>query len=347
MKSQRQYTLAQLAGLLDVKCVGDSEMIISGLATLAAAGDHQLSFLANSKYQQALKVTAAAAVIVSPDQVSHSPCACLVSSNPYLTYARASQLFAPDLSRQAGIHPSAVISDSASIDATASIAANVVIEAGVSVGANTVISAGCVIGQGSNLGSNCLLHANVTIYHGITLGNHVLVHSGTVIGSDGFGFAPSPDKTQGGWIKIAQLGGVVIGNHVEIGASCTIDRGALEDTVLADRVILDNQVQIAHNVRLGENTAIAGCTAIAGSTRVGRNCTIAGGVGIVGHIDIVDGVHVTAMTLVTKSITEAGSYSAGTPMQSSASWRKSAVRFSQLEAMNKRLKDVEKNLKES
>ncbi len=339
---KRQYTLAELADLLDVTVMGDPDIVISGLATLASAGAGQLSFLANPKYHKALESTAADAVIVAPAMVDVCPCNSLVSDNPYVSYARASQLFAQAGVTQGGIHPSAVVSQTATIDASATIGANVSIADNVVIGANTVIGPGCVIGHDSVLGTNCLLHANVSIYHGIHIGNRVTIHSAAVIGADGFGFAPSPDRQKGGWIKIAQLGGVRIGNDVEIGAGTTIDRGALDDTIIGDRVILDNQVQIAHNVELGHNTAIAGCTAIAGSTKIGSNCTIAGGVGIVGHLTIADRVHVTAMSLITKSIGSPGSYSSGTGMMDSRHWRKNAVRFSQLDDLAKRLTELEK-----
>ena len=339
-----QYTLAELAELLTVKCVGDADIVISGLATLANAGSGQLSFLANPKYQKALASTQAEAVIVAPDMVGVGPANGLVSDNPYLTYARASQLFAASFLQDAGVHPSAVISSTATVDPSACIGANVTIADHAVIGAATVINAGCVIGNNVVLGEDCLLHANVSLYHDISGGDRVIIHSNTVIGSDGFGFAPSPDREKGGWVKIAQLGGVVVGDDVEIGAGCTIDRGALDNTRIGDRVILDNQVQIAHNVELGENTGIAGCTAIAGSTKVGKNCTIAGGVGIVGHLAIADNVHITAFTLVTKSIAKAGTYSSGTPMQDNHTWRRNAVKFSQLDEMSKRLTALEKKL---
>ncbi|WP_339339633.1 UDP-3-O-(3-hydroxymyristoyl)glucosamine N-acyltransferase [uncultured Oceanicoccus sp.] len=339
--ADHQYSLAELAELLSVKYVGDAELVISGLATLANAGAGQLSFLANPKYKKALATTRAEAVIVAADMEGVGPANRLISDNPYLTYAKASQLFAASSLPQTGIHPSAVISPSASIDPSAYIGANVTIAEHAVIGAATVINAGCVIGNNTVLGEACLLHANVSLYHDVSLGNRVIVHSNTVIGSDGFGFAPSPDRDQGGWVKIAQLGGVVVGDDVEIGAGCTIDRGALDDTRIGDRVILDNQIQIAHNVELGVNTAIAGCVAIAGSTKVGKNCTIAGGAAITGHLTIADSVHITAFTLVTKSIAKAGTYSSGTPMQENRIWRRNAVRFSQLDEIAKRLSDLE------
>jgi UDP-3-O-[3-hydroxymyristoyl] glucosamine N-acyltransferase len=339
-----QYTLAELAALLGVTLVGDPQVLITGLATLASAGSGQLSFLANPKYQKALQSTAATAVIVDASSVDNCPCHCLVTDNPYVAYARASQLFAESLPIAVGVHPSAVVSSSATIAATASISANVCIGDNVVIGAGSVVGAGCVIGHNTVLGEHCLLHANVSLYHGVTLGDRVTIHSAAVIGSDGFGFAPSPDREKGGWVKIAQLGGVRIGDDVEIGAGTTIDRGALDDTLIGNRVIIDNQVQIAHNVELGDNTAIAGCTAIAGSTKIGKNCTIAGDVRIIGHLTIADNVHITVSTLVTKSIDRPGSYSSGTSMQETRLWRRNAIRFSQLDEMAKRLAALEKKL---
>jgi UDP-3-O-[3-hydroxymyristoyl] glucosamine N-acyltransferase len=343
--SGHHYSLAALAELLNVTYVGDAKTLISGLATLASAGPGQLSFLANSKYQKTLKSTLAGAVIVAPDMVTSCPSHCLVSEQPYLTYARASQLFEVLDNDRGGIHPSAVIDSSATIATTATIAANVVIGKNVVIGAAVVIGPGCVIGNNSTIDEGGLLHANVSVYHGVLIGRSVVIHSGTVIGSDGFGFAPSPDTEIGGWVKIAQLGGVKIGDNVEIGAGCTIDRGALDDTVIGDRVILDNQIQIAHNVEIGDNTGIAGCSAIAGSTKIGKNCTIAGGVAIIGHLTIGDNVHFTARSLITKSVEKPGAYSSGAPMQDTKSWRRNAVRFMQLDNIAKRLSDVERKLK--
>ncbi|MFA7553369.1 MAG: UDP-3-O-(3-hydroxymyristoyl)glucosamine N-acyltransferase [Spongiibacteraceae bacterium] len=339
-----QYTLAQLAELLDVRCEGDSQVVISGLATLSSAGAGQLSFLANPKYQQALKSTTAEAVIVAAEMVALCPSHCLISANPYLTYAKASQLFIPDWSKDSGIHPTAAVSESAFVDGSAVIGANVTIEAGVRIGCNTTIGAGCFIGRDSVVGDDCLLHANVTIYHGVVIGDQTTIHSSAVIGADGFGFAPSADPKRGGWVKIAQLGGVRIGDNVDIGAGTTIDRGALDDTVIANGVILDNQIQIGHNVELGENTAIAGCSCVAGSTKIGRNCTIAGAVGIGGHLTIVDNVFITAMTMVNKSISTAGVYSSGIPVQESHRWRRNAIRFFRLDEIAKRLAALEKKL---
>lgn len=327
------YTLAEIAQRLQLKCVGDSSLHITGLATLASASEGQMSFLANPRYQKTLLDTSATAVIVNEKMADNCPVAALISPDPYLSFAQATALFSIQPPVRSGVHPSAIVSDTASVSASAYIGPHCVISERAVIGDNTVLGAGTFIGNDSVIGANGLLHANVTIYHGVTVGCSVVLHSGSVIGSDGFGFAPDGN----GWQKIHQLGAVIVGDNVELGANTTIDRGALDDTVIGNSVIIDNQVQVAHNVQIGDGTAIAGNTAIAGSTRIGKRCTIAGGVGIVGHITLVDGVHITAHTLVTKSITEKGSYSSGTPMQKTKQWHKSAARFSQLDKMAKQL----------
>ncbi len=339
MSQNRRYTLSDLAQQLGLEWVGDGSVLLSGLATLQSASSLELSFFANPRYRQQLQNTRAGAVLVKPNFVAESPVACLISDNPYLMFAKASQLFDNRPPSKPGLHPSAYVSSTATVAASASIGANCCIEDGVSIAADVVIGAACVIGENSVIGKGSRLCANVTVYHGICIGEQVVIHSAAVIGADGFGFAPNGSE---GWVKIAQLGGVSIGNRVEIGAGTTIDRGALDDTLIGDGVIIDNQVQIAHNVVIGENTAIAGCTAVAGSTTIGANCTIAGAVGIIGHLQIADKVHVTAMSLVTKSIHQAGSYSSGTAMMETGDWRKSAVRFSQLDSLSKRLRQLEK-----
>jgi len=340
--STSSFTLGELAKQLSVKCRGDSAITISGLATLSGAGDNQLSFLSNPKYTSSLKNTNAAAVILSPDMAEGFQGNCLISQDPYLTYAKASQLFDPSFLSM-GIHPSAIIADSALIGNDVSIGAACVIGENVRIGDNSAIGAGSVVGNNAQLGHRCLLHANVTIYHDVRVGDCVIIHSGAVVGSDGFGYAPDQNG-ETTWVKIAQLGSVSIGNHVEIGACTTIDRGALDDTVIEDGVILDNHIQIAHNVHVGANTAIAAYTGIAGSSKIGKNCTLAGRVSVVGHITIADNTHVAMCGDVTKSIKEAGSFSSGTGMQPTQQWRKNVVRFSQLDDMAKRLAAIEKKL---
>ncbi|MEZ5509125.1 MAG: UDP-3-O-(3-hydroxymyristoyl)glucosamine N-acyltransferase [Gammaproteobacteria bacterium] len=337
----RQWTLVQLAQALDVELKGDGAASVTGLSTLSAAQPGQISFLANPLYRAQLKDTRASAVILHPDLAAECPVACLVSTNPYLTFAKATHLFDQRPRQPMGIHPSAVVAADVVLGPDCRIGPRVVIEAGCVLGARVEIGPGSVIGACSRLGDDCLLHANVTLYHGVTVGQRCVMQSGVVIGGDGFGFAPA----QGRWHKIAQLGGVRIGDDVEIGASTTIDRGALQDTVIGNNVILDNQIQIAHNVEIGDGTAIAGCTGIAGSTKIGRHCTIAGAVGIAGHLEIADKVHITMRSAITKSISEPGSYSSGTAMSTTGEWRKNAARFRQLDDMARRIRQLEARLK--
>ena len=340
MPKQHLWTLQALSDSLGAVVEGDGQCEVVGINTLQQAQAGELSFLANPAYQRFLSSTKAAAVILKPNQASLYSGNKLLTDNPYLAYAKLSKLFDPAPTPVAGVHPSAVVDGSAKIGEGASIGANASISAGVVIGANTHIGAGCHVGENTVIGESSRLYANVTLYHGVSLGNQVTLHSGAVIGGDGFGFAPSPD----GWIKIHQIGGVVIGDRVEIGAGTTIDRGALDDTVIGNGVIIDNKVQIAHNVKIGENTAIAGCTGIAGSTTIGRNCTIAGAASIIGHLHIADGVHISVDTLVNKSITEPGSYSSGTVAAPTKLWRKNAVRFGQLDKMATRLSALEKQI---
>jgi UDP-3-O-[3-hydroxymyristoyl] glucosamine N-acyltransferase len=335
---KRQYRLQDLASFLGADLVGDPECTIIGLNTLQDATAGQLAFLANPVYQKYLATTQASAVIIHPKQADAFDGNKLIIGNPYLAYARLTERFTPPLAQAAGIHPTASVDPGADVAADAVIGANAVIEAGAKIGAGAVVGAGSYVGVDSMIGAGTQLHANVSVYHGVSIGSNGIFHSGSVIGADGFGFAPSDQ----GWVKIHQLGGVIIGDNVEVGAGTTIDRGALDDTVIADGVILDNQVQIAHNVRLGENTAIAGCVAVAGSTHIGKNCTIGGKAGIIGHLQITDNVHVTAMTLVTKSIKEPGSYSSGTGVDKTETWRKNAARFAQLDKLARRLAKLEK-----
>ena len=332
------YSLGELAETLGVRLDGDPNVLVNGLSTLALAGPQQLSFLANSKYLAQLQQTRAAAVILRPEQVQQCPVASLVADNPYLIFARATALFVAEERPAAGVHPSAVVAPDARIDSSAAVGPYAVVEAGATLGAGVVVGARVYIGAGCQIGANTRLYPGAVLYHGVQLGEHCVIHSNAVLGADGFGFAPSAS----GWEKIHQLGGVRIGDRVEVGACTTIDRGALEDTVIEDGAIIDNLVQIAHNCHIGKNTAIAGCTGLAGSTIIGANCTLAGGVGVVGHVEICDNVHITGMTMVTKSITEPGSYSSGTPMSPTRDWKRSAVRFNQLDSIQKRLAELEK-----
>ncbi len=335
------YSLAELARLVGGNVVGDDSVRIEGVATLANASPRQISFLANPHYQQQLSETRAAAVILAEPELAQCPVNALVTSNPYVSYARVAALFAPTPAQQHGIHPAAYVSPDAVIHETAWIGPNCSVEAGVTVDANTRIGPGCFIGGNSSIGADSLLVGNVSICHGVHIGCRNIIHAGAVIGSDGFGFA----NVRGEWLKVPQLGGVVIGDDVEIGANTTIDRGALDDTVIEHGVKLDNQIQVAHNVFIGAHTAIAGCAGISGSTRVGRRCAIAGGVGIAGHLEIADDVTITAMSLVLKSIREPGSvYSSGIPVEPNRLWNRRLVHFRRLDEMAARLKSVEHQL---
>ncbi|QIB66694.1 UDP-3-O-(3-hydroxymyristoyl)glucosamine N-acyltransferase [Kineobactrum salinum] len=335
------YSLGELAETLDVILSGDPQCRVSGLATLATAGPDQLSFLANDKYLRQLHGTRAAAVILRPAQAAQCPVACLQAEDPYLAFARATALFAPAARPAAGIHPTAVVSAQAQVDESAAIGPQAVVEAGSCIAAGVVIGAHVSIGENCSIGAGCQLHAHAVLYRGVRLGRQCIIHSHAVLGADGFGYAPTTE----GWVKIHQLGGVWLGDRVEVGAGTTIDRGALDDTVIEDGAIIDNLVQIAHNCHIGKNTAIAGCTGLAGSTTIGANCTLAGGVGVVGHVEICDNVHITGMTMVTKSISQAGSYSSGTPMSTTREWRRNAVRFAQLDRIQQRLSALEKSTK--
>ncbi len=334
-------TLGELAEKTGTRLKGDGGCVIDGVASLSHARPGCISFLTHPRYRHYLEDTRASAVILPADELEHCPVNALVSDNPYLTYARISALFAPARPQAGQVHASAVIADDVRIHESATISANCVIGDGVILEAGVIIGAGCVVEKGTVIGEQTHLHPNVSVYHDVRIGKRCIIHSGTVIGSDGFGFA----NDNGKWVKIHQLGSVVIGDDVEIGANTTIDRGAIEDTVIGNGVILDNQIQIAHNVNIGEQSAIAGCVGIAGSAIIGKRCAIGGGAGILGHLEITDGVTITAMSLVTKSIKEPGVYSSGTPLEPSTSWHKNFARFKQLDEMARRLKALEKQIK--
>ena len=332
--------LGQLAEFLGATLRGDAEKLITGLATLQEAGPDQLSFLANPQYRKFLAVSSAGAVLLKDADAQAHEGNVLVVPDPYLAYARISHLFDPKPRASAGVHPSAVIADDAQVDPTASIGPCAVIESGAFIGAGTCIGAHCFIGARCVIGEGGWLAPRVTLYHDVRIGQRVVIQSGAVLGGEGFGFA----NEKGTWQKIAQIGGVTIGDDVEIGVNTAIDRGALADTVIGNGVKLDNQIQIAHNVHIGDHTAMAACVGISGSARIGKHCTLAGGVGLVGHIEICDNVFISGMTMVTRSITEPGAYSSGTAMQPISDWRKSAARIRQLDEMYRRLQQVEKRV---
>ncbi len=340
---ETHYTLADIAEHIGATLKGDGAKVICGIASLSAATGQHVSFLNNTKYVKYLSATHAAAVILAPSYVEKCSIAMLVMDDPYVGYAKVAQLFDRAPAVIAGIHPSAMIGEASQIAASATVAANVVIGEGVRIGEQTQIHPGVVIADNVTIGNHCIIFPNVTLYHDVNIANRVHIHANTVIGSDGFGNAR--DK-QGVWLKIPQLGAVDIHDDVEIGASVTIDRGALDDTVIARGVKLDNQIQVGHNVHIGENTAIAAGTGIAGSTRIGKNCMISGLVGFAGHFDVADGAVITGMTKVTKAITKPGIYSSGTVIEPHRDWLKHAVHFRQLGDIVTRIKKLELSIKD-
>ena len=328
------FTLAELAEKFDLKVQGNAGTKIIGVAPLATAGKEQISFLANPLYRKQLLQTQAGAIILRDIDATLSSAPCLIAKDPYVAFAKISALFEIKSVISLGIHPSAVIDPSASVDPSASIGPFVSIGAHTHIEANAVIGAGCVIGDHCHVGAQSELVARVTLVTRVHIGKRVLIHPGAVLGAEGFGLA----MDAGRWLKVPQHGGVVIGDDCEIGANTTIDRGALGDTVLEEDVRLDNQIQIGHNVQIGAHTAIAGAVAIAGSAKIGRYCLIGGAAGIVGHIEICDKVRINAFSLVTHSITKAGEYTSGTPLQESREWRKNAARFKHLDEMARKIK---------
>ncbi len=334
------YRLSEIAARFGGRVLGQAEVCVNQVATLETAQPAQISFLANSKYRAKLAGTKAGAVILGKADADATELPRIITDNPYAYFARVSALLNPLPEAKPGIHPSAVIGAGVKIDATASIAATAVIGDQAKIGAHSIIGEGCYIGNNVTVGSHARLYPRVVIYHDCVIGDNLIAHSGAVIGSDGFGIA----MDEGRWLKIPQIGRVVIGNDVEIGANTTIDRGALDDTVIEDGVKLDNQIQVAHNVRIGAHTAMAGFSGIAGSSTVGRYCLIGGNAGIAGHLQIADHVEIAAFTLITKSIREAGFYSGSFPAARTDIWRKNAVHLRHLDDLVKRIKTLEQEL---
>ena len=336
--------LKELAHSLGGYVHGNGSVIVNGLATLKRAKSGQLSFLANSKYYNDLKKTKASAVLLTKEALEFCPTNAVILDNPYLAFAKVASLFDRAPKVQLGIHPSAIIADSAHVAKTASISANVVIGENITIAEHVIIGANCVILDNSSIGQNTEIKPNVTIYHGVHIGNYCIIHANSIIGSDGFGNAKD-DK--GNWVKIPQIGGVTIGNNVEIGASTSIDRGAIDDTIIADGVKIDNQVQIAHNVIIGKNTAIAGLTGIAGSVTIGKNCLLGGQVGISGHLEICDNVLLSGASNVSKSINEPGFYTAVFNARPHMEWKRTNARIFRLDKLETRVTILERTCKET
>jgi len=315
---QADYSLGELAVRFGLELRGDPALRVSHVATLSSAGEGSVSFLANSRLRKHLGASRATVVVVDPRDVDACPAAALIGSNPHAAFARIATLLYPLPAEPPGIHPSAVIAADSRIAASASVGPFCVVEAGAELGERVRLGAGCSVLTGVRIGADTHLMPRVTLYPRVRIGARCLLHTGAVIGADGFGFAPDA----GTWVKVPQVGGVRIGDDVEIGANTTVDRGAIEDTVIENGVKLDNQIQVGHNVVIGAHTAIAACTGISGSTIIGKRCMIGGMVGFAGHLTIADDVSVTGCSLVSASIRQAGSYSSGMPTVESRAWRR-------------------------
>ena len=333
----RSLRLGELAAHAGVELQGDPDREINGVATLDAAGPGDLAFLANRRYRGELAECRAGAVILqAADRRSWAGDA-LVTANPYLAYARIADRLFPTPAAPAGIHPSAVVAASARIDPTASIGPLCVVEDEAELGPGVCLGPGCVVGRGTRLGAGTRLVARVTVLHECVVGARCVIHPGAIVGSDGFGNA----NDGGRWVKVPQLGRVVIGDDVEIGANTTVDRGSLRDTVIADGVRLDNLIQVGHNVTIGAHTAAAAFVGISGSTAIGSRCTLGGAAGFAGHLSIADDVHVTGMAMVTHSLREPGTYSSGIPALPSREWRRNVARFQHLDELVRRVRSLE------
>jgi len=330
------WTIASLAAELGLETAGSGarDCVLERASTLDGAGPNDLAFVARKQYQDQLARTRAGCVIVAADRAATVPSVALVADEPHLAFARAAQLLHPDVTAAGRMSATAVVAPGAEVAPDVDLGAGVTVADGASIARGVCLEAGVHVGADSVVGADCRIGANVFIGAGSRLGERVRIQPGAVIGGEGFGYIWHDT----GWVRVPQLGRVIIGDDVQVGANTTIDRGALEDTVIENGVLLDNLIQVAHNVRIGEYTAIAGCTGIAGSTVIGRRCTIGGAVGIVGHLVIGDDVHITGQARVTHSLPKPGIYSSGTPLEEHGTWRRNAARFRQLDALARRLR---------
>jgi len=334
--------LSEIVARVGGELIGDPDITVLRVAPLQAAGPEDLSFLAQAKYRSQLRETRAAAVVIGRAERDATRLPRIVCDDPYLYFARVAQLFAPADAVSAGVHPSAVVEADASVPASASVGAGAYIGTRARLGERAVVGPGCHVGARVEIGEDSRLHALVSVYAGCRIGRRTIVHSGAVIGADGFGMARDGER----WTKIPQVGAVVIGDDVEIGANTTIDRGALEDTVIEDGVKLDNQIQIGHNVRIGAHTAMAGCVGVAGSARIGRHCTVGGAGMILGHLEIADYVNISAGTLVAKSIKRPGTYTGIFPIAENREWARTAAQLRRLDELAERVRELERRLTE-
>ncbi len=330
--------LDEIVAHLGGELCGDGSVVVGQVGTLHSAQAGQIAFLANPRYRQQLLTTRASAVIVPPQFAAATALPRIVHANAYAYYARVVALLNPPRGRAPGIGRHAVLRSP--LPASVSVGDHVVVGEGASIGENVVLFPGCVIGDGVSIGDDSLLYPNVVVYHDCVIGKRAIIHAGAIIGADGFGFA----KESGGWLKIPQIGRVLIGDDVEIGANTSIDRGALDDTVIGNGVKLDNQIQIGHNVAIGDQAALAGCVGIAGSSRIGRRCTVGGAGMIIGHLDLADDVHISAGTMVTHSLAQPGQYTSIFPLATHKEWLRNAAQLKRLAKLAERVAELEKKL---
>ena len=335
-------SLGTIVTRLGGRVSGNAETVVSQVGSLENAGSAEIAFFSNPRYRAKLAATRAGAVVLAPSAEGLTSLPRILADNPYAYFARVSRLFNPDPEISPGVHPGALVDRTATVAASAEIGSGTVIGAKVVIGEGTSIGAGCHVGEGVTIGAQCRLYPAVVVYSGCAMGSRVILHSGVVIGADGFGIA----EEGGRWLKIPQVGRVVLGDDVEIGANTTIDRGAIDDTVIEDDVKLDNQIQIGHNCRIGAHTAMAGCVAVAGSAKIGRSCTFGAGAIVLGHITIADHVHVSAATTISRSIHKPGIYTGMFPFDDNESWVRNTALVRHLSELSDRVKMLEKRLSE-
>lgn len=334
------YTLPEIAARFGGEVRDDNGVRITQVASLENASADQIGFLSSRKYLALLAKTRAGAVLINSQHAEATSLPRIVTENPYAYYARVAELLNHELPPSPGIDPSASVSEEALVASTASIGPFSSVGPGVHIEEHVVIGPGCHVGKNGVIGSGTILHSNAVLYHGCRIGSDCIIHSGAVIGADGFGHAPD----DGQWVKIPQIGHVIIGDNVEIGANTTIDRGALDDTVIEDGVKLDNLIQIGHNCHIGAHTVIAGCVGVAGSARIGRNCRIGGAAMILGHLEITDGVTISPGSMITRSIVKSGTYTALMPFQAHENWLKTAAHIRHIDVLVERVSRLEKEL---
>lgn len=343
MSRSAGYRLGELAERCGGELAGDGEVLIVQVAPLHRAGPQEIGFISRAAYREQLSGSSAGAVIIPPELRERCAIPRIVTADPYACFARVSTLLNPPEPVVPGVHPAALIEEGAAVAPGARIGAHARIARGASIGDGTLVAEGCSIGEEVRIGAGCRIHPGVVIYPRCVLGDRVVVHSGAVIGADGFGFAPA----KGQWIKIPQIGRVVIGDNVEIGANTTIDRGTMDDTVIEEGVILDNQIQVGHNCHIGAYTAIAGCVGIAGSTRIGRHCLIGGAAMIGGHLEIADNVVISGASTVPSTVDKPGQYTSIYPLAPHREWLKATAQVRQIEKLAERVRRLEQKLAES